>query len=381
LTTGNHNSSKTTRLFAPGDRVRYRSHTSYGPTYGGVSLAGLVWRVEKVETDPDRALQRTLVFAESEGDDTLGVFDVPERFELVEEAPATEARAEPYAIEWLDLETDGLDPRSCGILEIAWILTRFAYPYEELVRGHRLVWSSHAERLVNGDADPFILDMHDKSGLRAALSEEKILPGSESRVERELLDLSAGWPLEDKDARVVLGGNSAHFDLGFLRIHMPTFAKRLSHRVFDVSAMLMQARSLGMPVPPKTEPAHRAMADVEHSIATARRLAEWHLERGFSSLPRSPTEGGIGAALEQARRDAAVAEWLSYHSAVQRYVGDLFRERQDLGSSPWEVFGIEGTSSASRIYSLRRSDRVVAFAIGDRALAEVFDHVGSRRGS
>ena len=57
-------------------------------------------------------------------------------------------------------------------------------------------------------------------------------------------------------------------------MHMPRLAARFSHRHYDVSAVKLFCRSLGMPKPPKAE-AHRATADVLESIAHARLCAEW----------------------------------------------------------------------------------------------------------
>jgi len=77
---------------------------------------------------------------------------------------------------------------------------------------------------------------------------------------------------------VIAGSSVGTFDLQFLRVQLPAFTKRLSHRAFDASAVRLVARSLGMPDTPeeqKKEPAHRAMADAEDSILLMRRYVEW----------------------------------------------------------------------------------------------------------
>ena len=192
-----------------------------------------------------------------------------------------ESKNPPYVL-WLDLESTGLDPRSCQILEVAWRLTKFEFPFETvshpLASGNVLV-AAHvpAHALVTMQWDeihPVVKEMHEKSGLFNDLGNRNLNQVSIEQIENRLFGLSAEWPT-DKDEKVVLGGNSVHFDLGFLRVHMPTFAKRLSHRVLDVSAISLLCRSLGMPRLPKVEAAHRAQADLEQSISQLHACVDW----------------------------------------------------------------------------------------------------------
>jgi hypothetical protein len=90
----------------------------------------------------------------------------------------------------------------------------------------------------------------------------------------------------------VLAGDSVHFDLGFVRYHMPTLAKRLSHRVYDVSAIKLFCRSLGMPkIERKEDPVHRAAGDVLRSIEHAKYCADWLARnwRGIYGLGTLPS--------------------------------------------------------------------------------------------
>jgi oligoribonuclease (3'-5' exoribonuclease) len=216
---------------------------------------------------------------------------------------ADESTFDPYALMFCDLEATGLDPREDSILELSYELTTFAYPFLPPVVGaylplaDTLLVTEGAEDMadhlitdevtgkvidvrksVNGQpfVHPTVVEMHEKNGLFVALRKGPTL--TLAAIEAQLLNLSADWPL-DKDRKVRLAGNSVHFDLSFLRVHIPTFAKRLSHQVFDVSATLLACRAAGMPAPPKPEEAHRARADVERSLATARMLSEW-MRRG-----------------------------------------------------------------------------------------------------
>lgn len=162
---------------------------------------------------------------------------------------------------WLDLETTGLEPMLDSILEVAAGLADFARPFH---------CPCLIARTLHFDAqgvvvDPRVAQMHFRSGLWDACLESKLrLP----QVEYDLLQLAG-----DNDA-IVLAGSSVHFDHGFLNVYMPRLASLLSHRHYDVSAVKLFCQSLGMKPLPKGE-AHRAMADVEESVAHARACAEW----------------------------------------------------------------------------------------------------------
>ena len=173
-------------------------------------------------------------------------------------------------IYWIDLETTGLDPQKDQILEMAIAESTLEDPLNTKVIFDRVfALPSFAE------LSPFIVDMHTKNGLLAdcAKAEQFAID-----VEAELLELiPAAEGINEETGRPdlhALAGNSVHFDLGFLRAHLPKFAKRFSHRLYDVSAVGLFCRSLGMPKFKKAE-AHRAAADVAESIEMARSCAQW----------------------------------------------------------------------------------------------------------
>ena len=185
-----------------------------------------------------------------------------------------------FALFAVDVESTGLDPERDRLLELSYALTRFEYPYEQMggvSMGTYLV-AGGFDHLKNANA--FVQAMHEKNGLAAALdpSNERTTKTSLATIESDLLRLSDGWPLE-KEERVVIAGNSPHFDLGFLRVHLPAFAARLSYRTFDASGFYRFCLSLGMPPLPKPEEAHRAAEDVRRSLELVRACGAWVLGR------------------------------------------------------------------------------------------------------
>jgi oligoribonuclease len=165
---------------------------------------------------------------------------------------------------WLDLETTGLNPDEDEILEIAVYEADHKAPFVVRPLHYAILWFDSSRPLSD-----FIREMHTRNGL---LSECYEYGQSVENVQSVLLDLV---PAEtDRKLLPVLAGSSIHFDLGFLRVHMPEFAARLSHRLYDVSAVKLFCESIGMPPLPKAE-AHRAQADVLESVDHAKRCAEW----------------------------------------------------------------------------------------------------------
>jgi len=207
----------------------------------------------------------------------------------------------PKALYWIDLETTGLDPNEDRILEIALARAPFNRPFDLTKLGSWVFsfkdWSDVSDRII---------DMHHKNGLLLECIKSKLCdaPNSSQRehdmtilLNKALEPYKNDW-IDDEnpnaemtsDKLPVLAGSSVHFDRGFLRVDVPDFAKKFSHRLYDISALKLFCRSAGMTVQYKAE-AHRAWDDILESVQHTKECAAWlgcsssELRRLFEPMP------------------------------------------------------------------------------------------------
>ncbi len=165
---------------------------------------------------------------------------------------------DPHALVWLDLETTGLDDRSCVILEIATAITD--KDLETVAEGPDLV--VHQPEAVLARMDPWCVEQHGASGLTTA-SRRSII--SLEQAEQATLAFVRSRCLR---GRAPLCGNSIGFDRRFLIHHMPTLNAYLSYRNVDVSSLkeLVTRWYPGAVELPNKRTTHRAAADLRESI-------------------------------------------------------------------------------------------------------------------
>jgi oligoribonuclease len=165
---------------------------------------------------------------------------------------------------WIDLETTGLDPHTCRILEWAAVLAADDRDGDMQPVAQFASVIGCAED-IELEMDDFVRRMHTDNGLLA-----ECYASTTTLVESEdfLIELVGG-----PDTRgTILAGASVHFDLGFLRVHMPRFAACLSHRVLDVRALKLAENAWGDGLADTKVVAHRALSDVLVSLSEARVL-------------------------------------------------------------------------------------------------------------
>lgn len=114
---------------------------------------------------------------------------------------------------------------------------------------------------------PYVLDMHERSGLFDAI--DAAYRPNQPEVWTVRIDRAVQGMIQRqvKDAKIPvhLLGDSVHFDRNFLRAAGCQFERRLHHRHADCSSLRLNA-----PIMPKEESGtrHRAISDVEFSILT-----------------------------------------------------------------------------------------------------------------
>ena len=168
---------------------------------------------------------------------------------------------------WFDLETTGLDEHAGVLLEWGLALANDEKDGDMQVTDE---WSGVVHHTVHALADltidPFVMRMHTDNGLWKEVDESTITLAESDEFLAGLCCEVAG---RDDVRGIILAGNSVHFDLRWVRVHLPKFAKHLSHRVFDVSTLKGAETSWGEPLEYPEANAHRALPDVRASIAAA----------------------------------------------------------------------------------------------------------------
>lgn len=169
----------------------------------------------------------------------------------------------PDLLCWIDLETTGLNPDSCQILEIGLLLTD-----SKLQRLDSRSWVIGHSAYVLGGMDEWCLRQHGKTGLIADCAGAKL---GRERVESEVLDYllaitqAAGGELE---GRVPMCGASIHFDRAFLRKWMSRVEQWFYYGNLDVSSVEKLARLWYPELKPwEGRELHRVDPDNEDAVA------------------------------------------------------------------------------------------------------------------
>jgi oligoribonuclease len=161
---------------------------------------------------------------------------------------------------WMDLEMTGLDHTSDVIVEIATLITDDQL--EIVAEGPDLVIHATDEQLAA--MDPFVVDMHTRSGLL-----DQIKASSITLEEAGAATLAFIKEHVPEERAVPLCGNSIGTDRRFLDAYLPDIENWLHYRSIDVSSVKELVKRWYPAVDtsrPRGQGSHRALDDIRESI-------------------------------------------------------------------------------------------------------------------
>jgi oligoribonuclease len=180
-------------------------------------------------------------------------------------AMATKKKSKKHLV-WIDCEMTGLDPAVDTLLEIATIVTD--YELEIIARGPVIAIKTSDARLAKMDA--WNQRTHKASGLIERVRNEGV---SVDEAERQTLNFVKRHCYKKT---APLCGNSIGQDKRFIAKYMPALHEFLHYKVVDVSSIKVLVNEWygGKYASPPKQELHRALADIEESIAELRYYRE-----------------------------------------------------------------------------------------------------------
>ena len=164
------------------------------------------------------------------------------------------------AILWVDVETTGDLPETDELLEIGAMVTDLSgVPISQGFEA--LVHVSNISEVISRTSAT-VYDLHERSGLWLDLWNKKC--AELGQIEEEIIK----WLDNVVSPETVLyfGGNSITLDRNFVRLNLPKFYQRFSHRSIDVTSLSIALQSNTEVGPFRKAKAHRALLDVEDSV-------------------------------------------------------------------------------------------------------------------
>lgn len=184
-------------------------------------------------------------------------------------------------IAWIDVETTGKTPRDGSrLLQVACIITDG--DLKELNEGFEMKIHYSAEEVAElfEASDDFVKNMHEKTGLWAALTTEG---HPREEVGKKLLAELKEYITEPVTAKI--GGNSITLDRNFLEAELPEVFNFLHYRSYDMSSVAEHYKLNATDIPEYAKKyTHEALEDIRESIAEARYYS--NILRGFTGLPK-----------------------------------------------------------------------------------------------
>ncbi|NND73993.1 MAG: oligoribonuclease [Ilumatobacter sp.] len=161
---------------------------------------------------------------------------------------------------WMDLEMTGLDHTSDVIVEIATLITDDEL--EIVAEGPDLVVHATDEQLAA--MDPFVVEMHTRSGLLDQIKASTITLEQAGAETLEFIKQHVPEPMT-----VPLCGNSIGTDRRFLAAYLPEIENHLHYRSIDVSSVKELVKRWYPDIDiqrPRGQGLHRALDDIRESI-------------------------------------------------------------------------------------------------------------------
>lgn len=168
-------------------------------------------------------------------------------------------RSKKYLV-WIDCEMTGLDPKRDALLEIATIITD--YDLAIVAKGPVFAIRQSEAKLAGMDA--WNRRTHKKSGLIERVRNEGV---GVAEAEQATLAFVKRYCYKRS---APLCGNSIGQDKQFLAKYMPALHDYLNYRVVDVSSIKVLVKEWYKLQPPEKQERHRALDDIEESIAELR---------------------------------------------------------------------------------------------------------------
>jgi len=193
----------------------------------------------------------------------------------------TETKKDPNdLLLWVDVETTGLYPHIHKVLQIGGFLSDTNFN----IVGREFEYETHVSEVIrkygSSSMSDYVYDMHTRSGLLEKCEASKYAMWQiDALLDEMLFPYYAG-------RKFMLAGFSVHFDLGFIREHLPLTASMVHHRVFDVSTLKTACRAwLPAAQPVQIEPAHTALADAREAFNTARHIRSLFFHDKLTDCP------------------------------------------------------------------------------------------------
>ncbi len=187
-----------------------------------------------------------------------------------------------FVLVWMDLEMTGLDHTTDVIVEIATVVTDD--DLQLVAEGPDIV--VHQPDDVLARMDPFIIEMHTRSGLL-----EAVRTSATSLEEAGAQTLAFIREHVPEPRSVPLCGNSIGTDRRFLAAYLPAIEDHLHYRSIDVSSIKELVRRWYPKVRqerPQKAGAHRALDDIRDSIDELR----YYRQRVFVPPTADPAPSG-----------------------------------------------------------------------------------------